>query len=311
MYFTRLPNHNEPGFDEQMHFSQFKKHNIVFNAWSSDAFCEDHVGCLSLKTILSGEEQYTIDRRRIAIRPGQFLILNDEQRYSCRIRKDEPARVLSIFFKKEFASAVYRYSLGDEGRSMEDPFRTGEEKLEFFQTLHAVDPKLLHGLSNLIAHLNNRGGDTGLTDEHLIFLLWQLVRTYKSETRNSSKVNAVKASTKKEIFKRLCFAKDLLHSSYKEKLDLDAISKVACLSVPQLVRQFKFAFHITPHRYLACVRLSHAAGLLQNTDFPVKEIGWLCGFENSSAFGRAFMGEYGIQPERYRRAPFVLPPCHS
>src|SRR5689334_20754358 len=106
MYFTQLPDHSRPDFDEARHFSRFKKQNIVFNAVSTQAGCDNHIGCLSFKTVLKGEEWYGIDGRNIAVRPGQFLILNDDQPYSCHINKHTPARIISIFFKKEFASAV-------------------------------------------------------------------------------------------------------------------------------------------------------------------------------------------------------------
>jgi AraC family transcriptional regulator len=315
MYFTRLPEASEPGFDEQRHFSQFKKHNVVFNAWSRGSHCDDHVGCLSLKTVLSGEEWYTIDHRRIAVRPGQFLILNDDQRYACRVQKEEPSRVLSIFFKREFAGAVFRDCLGSEEASADDPFHggdgsgnAGDGPLEFFQTLHPVGPQLLRQLSDLTAHLESlgdhsglTGDDSGLTDEHLLILLQHLVRTYKSEVRGTDRIDAVKASTRKEIFRRVCVAKDLLHSAYREKLDLDRIGHAAALSVPQLVRQFKNAFGLTPHRYLAWVRLNHAADVLRRTDLPVMDVSWQCGFDNPSAFGRAFKAEYGVQPAHYRR----------
>src|ERR1022692_2191701 len=102
MYFTSLPDHSKPGFDEQSHFGQFKKHNIIFNALSTYSNCDKHVGCLSFKTVLSGEEWYGIGNHRLAVRPGQFLVLNDEQTYSCRIEKGDEARVFSGFFKKEF-----------------------------------------------------------------------------------------------------------------------------------------------------------------------------------------------------------------
>ena len=302
MYYTRLPDPSEPGFDEQRHFSQFKKHNVVFNAWSNGSHCDDHVGCLSLKTVLSGEEWYTVDRRRLAVRPGQFLILNDDQRYGCQVQKEEPARVLSIFFKTEFASAVFRDCLRSEEASMDNPSYSGNDSLEFFQTLHPVEPRLLHQLQDLTTHLDSLGDQTGLTDEHLVFLLRQLVRTYRSEVNGSGRIDAVKDSTRKEIFSRVCLAKDLLHSAYREKLDLDTISKAACLSVPQLVRQFKYAFRLTPHAYLARVRLHHAADLLRRTDLAVMDVSWQCGFDNPSAFGRAFKAQYGIQPAQYRRA---------
>jgi AraC-like DNA-binding protein len=32
------------------------------------------------------------------------------------------------------------------------------------------------------------------------------------------------------------------------------------------------------------------------------DVSWQCGFDNPSAFGRAFKAQYGIQPAQYRRA---------
>src|SRR5688572_14971410 len=114
MYFTSLPNHNESGFDEQLHFSKFNRHNIIFNAKSSRSHCPKHVGCLSIKTVLSGEEWYGIDNHQLAVRPGKFLILNNDQEYSSRVDTSEETSVLSIFFMKEFASSVFRDVLDSE-----------------------------------------------------------------------------------------------------------------------------------------------------------------------------------------------------
>ncbi|MCF3108070.1 helix-turn-helix domain-containing protein [Niabella sp. CC-SYL272] len=60
-------------------------------------------------------------------------------------------------------------------------------------------------------------------------------------------------------------------------------------------------FSLHPYQYLIRLRLEHAAQLLQQTTVPVQEITWICGFENTSAFSRAFRSVYGIQPSVYRR----------
>ena len=301
MYFTQLPDNTVPGFDEQLHFSKFRKHNIIFNALSRQVHCDKHVGCLSIKTVLSGEEWYGIDNHRIAVRPGQFLILNDDQTYSCQIHSGERTRVLSVFFKKEFASSVFRDTLHGEATLLDDPFDKGKDTLEFFQTLHNIEPELQGQLSSLVADLDAQGYDSSLTDEYLVFILRYLIQTHKKGLIDSRKVSAIKPGTKTEIYRRLCTAKDILHSSYRDKLDLNAVSTMTCLSVPQLIRHFKSVFRVTPHRYLISVRLRHAAELLKQTRMPVHEITWQCGFENVSAFCRAFKLEYGIQPDRFRR----------
>lgn len=300
MYFTSLPDHTEPGFDEALHFSRFKKNNIIFNAASYGSHCDNHVGCLSFKTVMSGEEWYGINNHRVAVRPGQFLILNDDQVYSCESNNDEQLKVLSVFFKKEFAAAVFRDAISGEQASLDNVFPVSGHLPEFFQTLHTVSPELRQQLSCLIISLNNQGYHAALADEQLVFILRYLLHTLRSDTNRLMNIAALKPATKTEIYKRLCIAKDVLHSSYTGHLDLDAVSKQACLSVPQLVRQFKTVFHTTPHQYLIRIRLHHAAHLLQHSHQAVNEIAWQCGFENTSAFCRAFKSVHGLQPLNFR-----------
>jgi AraC family transcriptional regulator len=300
MYFTSLPDNTKPEYDEQSHFEKFKKHNIIFNAMSSYSHCDNHVGCLSFKTVLSGEEWYCIGNQKLAVRPGQFLILNDDQNYSCYIDNDEKVQVLSIFFKKEFASSVFAEALYSEATILENPFHFSSNTLEFFQTLYNVDTELNKQLFSLITALNYYGYNSSMVDEYLVFLLRHLIRANKSESIRAKNVNAIKPNTKTEVYKRLCIAKDVLHSFYMDKLDLAMVSNQSCLSVPQLIRQFKSVFHATPHQYLTNVRLRHAAEFLKLTDKPVHEIAWRCGFENTSAFCRAFKSEFSIQPIGFR-----------
>jgi len=300
MYFTSLPNHKTPGFNEALHFSKFKKYNIVFNALSDKSNCERHVGCLSLKTVLSGEEWYTIDHRRIAVRPGQFLILNNDQEYSCSIEGPEKTVIRSVFFREEFANKVLRDMLCSEDTLLDTYADTEEKKPEFFQTLSAIDFALQQKLQNLITVLDEFGYDTHMVDEHLLFLLYDLIRKHKTALGYTRKVKALKPGTRVEIYKRLCMAKDFMHSTFMDKQGLHMITHTACLSTPQLTRQFKAVFKITPHQYLTQIRLGHAERLLKQSDMPVHEITRACGFENTSAFCRLFRKAYGISPQNFR-----------
>ncbi|HLZ16722.1 MAG TPA: AraC family transcriptional regulator, partial [Cyclobacteriaceae bacterium] len=232
--------------------------------------------------------------RRLAVRPGQFVILNDDQPYSCHI-DHERTRTLSVFFKKEFASSVFQDVLQSDEALLDDP-AAGAGMPEFFQTLSPIDAQLQRQLSGLVSFLDANGYDRWKAEEDLVFLLRHLIYTHQSEARRSNKIMAVKASTKRELYKRLCIARDMLHSFYREKADLESVSLTACLSVPQLIRQFKSVFDCTPHQYLIQIRLRHAAELLKSTDKPVHEITWQCGFENTSAFCRAFKSAFGVKP---------------
>jgi AraC family transcriptional regulator len=300
MYFISLPDHTKSDFNEEAHFSKFRKHNIIFNALSTNSHCDYHVGCLSIKTVLSGEEWYGISHRRLAIRPGKFLILNDDQPYSCHIANAGSVRTLSVFFKKEFASSVFQDAVANEETLLDNPFCTGGKTPEFLQTLNDIDPMMHQQLCGLIISLNKWGYDNFRVDEYLVFLLHHLIRVHQSDVKRLGNVKALKPNTRAEIYKRVCVAKDIIHSNYKDKLDLNAVSAAACLSIPQLIRQFKSVFKTTPHQYLCGIRLRHAEELLIRTTKPVSEITWECGFENTSAFCRAFKSAYGARPGSFR-----------
>lgn len=300
MYFTSLPDHSEPGFDEQLHFSKFRKHNIIFNAPAKKSYCERHIGCLSVKMVTAGEEWYNIGTHELAVRPGQFLILNDDQEYSCRVDTPGKGNIQSVFFRKEFASSVFRNAMFKTDMLLDNPFTQGEKALEFFQTLYDIDTRMHQKLVGLTRTLDEYGYDRNLVDEHLFFLLNELIRFHKKECFREGELYAVKPGTRREIYKRICIAKDMLHSNYMNKTSLDELSTIACISVPQLIRHFKAAFQLTPHQYLTRIRLSHAARLLKQASAPVHEITWMCGFENTSSFCRAFKSEYGVQPVHFR-----------
>jgi AraC family transcriptional regulator len=301
MYFTSVPDHRAPGFDEHLHFSKFRKHNIIFKAASNSSHCDRHVGCLSIKTVLKGMEWYGINHQQLAVRPGQFLILNDDQEYSCRVDGSSSTTTLSVFFSNAFASAVWRDALSNEEVSLDNVQDSGDKPPEFFQTLTETNATLQQQLFHLIAALDNHGYNNGLIDEHLVFLLRNVIQVHNKNVHRANQVISVKPGTRIEIYKRLCMAKDFMHSTFSNQLDLSLISSAACLSVPQLVRQFRAVFQTTPHQYLTQIRLAHAAELLRHFDTPIHEITWACGFENSSAFCRAFKTVYGIQPMQFRR----------
>src|SRR5688500_15880673 len=114
LYFTKLPDHKSRDFNERLHFDTFSRHNITFNAMATKSRCDDHVGCLSIKTVMSGEEVYEFNGLQKSVRPGQFLILNGDQPYASTIKAPEKVKSLSVFFTKQFASEVFLHAVQTE-----------------------------------------------------------------------------------------------------------------------------------------------------------------------------------------------------
>ncbi|BCM88939.1 xylose operon regulatory protein [Abditibacteriota bacterium] len=77
----------------------------------------------------------------------------------------------------------------------------------------------------------------------------------------------------------------------------------AHISPGHLCREWKKTFGVTPTQWINARRLENAAGLLLQSNLPIKEISARCGFENTTYFYRLFQERYGSAPKSYRRQP--------
>jgi AraC-like DNA-binding protein len=73
-------------------------------------------------------------------------------------------------------------------------------------------------------------------------------------------------------------------------------------STSQVRRRFKQCFGLSPSAYRDRLRLEKAARLLAFTPFPIQAIATRCGYQNHSAFSRAFQRCHNQTPRQYRHA---------
>jgi AraC-like DNA-binding protein len=87
-----------------------------------------------------------------------------------------------------------------------------------------------------------------------------------------------------------------------EEVAIEAICKAVGASAATLLRAFKRDLATTPGRYIKERRLDEAAALLERGDYPVSDVAILVGYEDLSAFTRAFRQRFGSAPAAYRKA---------
>jgi AraC family transcriptional regulator len=99
---------------------------------------------------------------------------------------------------------------------------------------------------------------------------------------------------------RLKRVRDYIEEHLADRLTLDEIAEVACLSPYHLSRSFKLATGIGLHRYVVIRRIERAKGLILKTALPLAEITWAVGFDSQASFTARFRREVGITPGRLR-----------
>lgn len=94
---------------------------------------------------------------------------------------------------------------------------------------------------------------------------------------------------------------EYIERNYGEEITLEQLSNVAGMSKNGVISMFKRLYGATPIQYINNLRLYKACDLLKNTDLPISQIAFQCGFSDSNYFSRVFKAMRGISPRAFRQ----------
>jgi AraC-like DNA-binding protein len=261
----------------------------------------DVPGPLSIKWVVRGTALWETDEASFVLDGTHFLVLNDGRRYSITVESRDPVETFCVLFKKNFVEDALRSLVTPDGRLLDvgpEPPRPG---VEFLETLRPADGRIVPALREIRARLGRGEATAPWIESRLRRLASSLALLRDDVRRAAARVPAVRASTREEILRRVCRARDFIEAHLPEPLDLERVARAACLSTFHFHRHFTAIFGETPHRYVVRRRLERARDLLRTTRAPVGWIALACGFPGPGALGTRFRLAYGAPPLRFRR----------
>ncbi|MEZ5971002.1 MAG: AraC family transcriptional regulator [Hyphomonadaceae bacterium] len=92
-----------------------------------------------------------------------------------------------------------------------------------------------------------------------------------------------------------------MQRNYAEPLRIGDLAAKAGVSQSQLQRDFVALFKMSPHHYLARLRLLAAMDMLR-TKASVAMVAQACGYSDQAAFSRRFRSAVGVSPGEFRRS---------
>ncbi|WP_074120956.1 AraC family transcriptional regulator [Bradyrhizobium sp. AS23.2] len=91
-----------------------------------------------------------------------------------------------------------------------------------------------------------------------------------------------------------------IDANIEQRISVEALARLANLSVCYFVRAFKQSVGLTPHDYLIRRRVERTMELLSETSLPLSEIALAAGFADQSHCARRFRQHVGMSPRNYR-----------
>jgi len=276
--------------------------NAVVSGTAPRYHVGDYEGCLSIKSVSSGEATYRTPGRRFVLRSDTYLILNDRQQYSLDFESGESTSTFCIFFARGFVEDVLRGTSTSDASLVEAPDPAHPPEAGFFERLERSDDSVAHTLRMFSKKIQRQDVTQQNGGELFTRLAEALVREHHLGRERIARLPALRASTREELYRRLLRGRDLLLASPDEDISLSDVARAACLSPYHFHRSFTVAFGKTPHQYLTAHRLERAAQLLRRTPMSVTQICFDSGFESLGSFSSLFRRNFGTSPREFRNS---------
>ncbi len=131
----------------------------------------------------------------------------------------------------------------------------------------------------------------------LLNILYELSKFDDARELSSSAFAQVKPNMEN---KRVTRVKDYISAHYIEEIRLEQMSQLVNMSPTAFSRFFKLRTGKTLAEYIVDIRLGHATRQLVDTNEPVSQICFDCGFNTLSNFNRLFRKRKGCSPTEFR-----------
>ncbi len=237
---------------------------------------------------------YRVHDRPVTVSSNQFLLLSRGESLEITHRENAPMELVAIMFNDDFFQQACAFHRRSHEALLNDPL------------LHVLEepylPNVPHlateSVSDLAGKLRNPASLTfGDYDATLIALTSLLLRENDKTTKCIRRINAMKTSTREELYRRLIWLVTFMRDQVDEQLTLDDMAAEVSMNKFHLLENFKSLYGDTPLQYFRDLKLEKATHLLKD-GHPVTDVCYRLGFESVGSFSNLFKKKFGVSPSR-------------
>lgn len=226
--------------------------------------------------VLDGEGYYYVNDNKYKVRKNQGFLIEPNVVTFYQADKDNPWTYLWIGIDGDKAK-LYLNSVGLDS-----------EHLIF---TYEKDDALKEYVLEMLKHHTMSDSDA-FKIEGLLYLFFSKLCENHKETSSLTR----EENTNNYINKAIEFIQNNYHNSIK----VTDIADYICLNRSYLTSIFQSNLNMSPQKFLMKFRITKAAELLYNTDLPIANIAYSCGYSDPLAFSKTFKKIKGVSPKQYR-----------
>ena len=237
---------------------------------------------------LGGSASYIIEGRSYFLRPWDVLLVSHHLIHKPVIDPTRPYERVVLYLDPEFLSR-------GGGEDLSRCFARAAERR--FALMRPAGSDRVE-LERLAAGLEGALSDRGFGGELLARTwLWQLM-IYLNRLQDRDRTSQDEEVSRFDP--KVAQVLDYINANLSADLSVERLARLAYSSKYHFMRCFREQTGYSVHQYVMEKRLLAADALLQK-GVPAQEAGLCCGFQDYSAFHRAFKRQFGITPRQARK----------
>ena len=243
------------------------------------------------KKVQWNDEIFDFGTRKILIPEKQQILTVDIDEASF----DKPIRCAILTIDEQFVHSFYDEITSIQNKDWIDII--GQDEKEILNYFVSEEGLLINSFFNL---LNDR---TSLKEKmnHLdyIFQLKMKELTYLILQSKARKLILKQSISQNNPLYEVI---NYINTHFKEKIKINDLAKIACMSESNLFIKFKENFGCSPNHYIIQKRLEYAHALISKKmkNLTISEISYMSGFNNVEHFNRKFKEVYNQAPSKIR-----------
>lgn len=230
---------------------------------------------------------HLLESQTTLLQPGTSVLVNPNQVAQLRLDRRKNELLLVRLSPKLLIETAARLRLYQSGAHL--LFRSpGADDPQLRQTLEAISAELAGGAAGWREVIGSS------INQLAVYLLRAHINVQRSDEIELSRAGLVD--------RRLRRAIEFMHDNCGRELSLAEIASAAYVSEFHFARLFKKITGLTPHAYLAGLRIERARKLLAESDLSIVEVGAAVGYASQSHFTKVFREATGMTPRAFRQA---------
>jgi AraC-like DNA-binding protein len=263
----------------------------ISNLEYNDSFCISFIqrGFFGYRTFRKEDEAHT----------GRILISKPDFEHTTRHIDGQPDITTTLDFRADFLEVIASHYAREAGwflqnRDVHSLVINSDAEMDH---LHHIFLQLVQPATGTVTAFNHTAADKLQVDE----LAMQLLEKVMHRLGNVAAIPPVPDNIKQYHLPTIEQAQGYLLQHFREDISLQQVAAHCHVSPFHFSRLFKTILQVSPHQYLLGIRLHQAKLLLDDSDRPVSDIAFDCGFNSPEHFATAYRKRYRVSPSDYRQ----------